>query len=67
MSKTLNDEELLDLLRKLVKQSSQKQVSADLGVSRAFLNDILHGRRSMTERIAAAMGYQRLVIYRKVA
>lgn len=65
MSKSLSEEELVGVLRKMVGQSSQKQVSADLKIARAFLNDVLHGRRAVTSRLANGLGYERTIVYRK--
>lgn len=67
MEKLYSDEDLLETLWERVRESSQLAVSQQLGVAPSFLNDVLHGRRDMTERVAAAMGYKREIIYRKVA
>lgn len=67
MAKTYNDSDLLKMLWEMVRGTSQKQVADQLGLSRAMLNDVLHGRRYMTERLAEAMGFKREVIYRRAA
>jgi hypothetical protein len=67
MAKTISDEELVQILWERVRKSSQKKVCAELQVGPAFMNDVLHGRRSITTRLAEALGYQRIVVYRKTA
>lgn len=49
------------------RERTTKQALADeLGISPAFLGDILSGRRPISDRVLAAMGYERVVKFRKV-
>lgn len=58
--------EMLGELRKLVDRAgSQKAAAQQLGVSDAFLCDVLNSRRGITLKVAFAMGYDRVFIYRK--
>lgn len=68
MSKIIRKSEpqLLEELRERVKrQPSQKVAAGDLGFTPQFLSDILSGRRAITERLAASLGYRRIVEYIK--
>lgn len=56
--------ELIELLRAYcVTQGSQKAAAATLGVSGAYLNDMLHNRRGIPDGIASTLGYTKQVIY----
>lgn len=55
MAKTLTLTQLLELLRSMCEQSSQKDVAAQLGVSQSYLNDILQGHRTPGQKILDAL------------
>lgn len=40
--------------------STQKRVASDLGVSAQFLNDVIAGRRDISENLANALGFTKL-------
>lgn len=59
-------DELIHLLHRLVEQAgSQKTFAEWHGISPAYLNDVLHGRREPGEMILRAIGYERRVTYVK--
>lgn len=39
-----------------IKASSQRQVAKDIGVSRAYLHDLLSGRRGLGDKVLKALG-----------
>lgn len=41
---------------------SQRTYAARIGVSQAYLGDVLHGRRSAGERVLSALGLRRITI-----
>ena len=49
----------------VLKSASQKAAAAALGISPQYLNDILRCRREPGKKVLAALGYERLVFYRK--
>jgi DNA-binding transcriptional regulator YdaS (Cro superfamily) len=54
-------------LRQQVKaKGSQKAVADGLAISPSLLNDILKGKRNVSESLAARLGYERVIVYRKV-
>ena len=67
MPKTYSQEDLLTQLKKMVADSSQTSVAAQLGVTVQMVNDLVHGRRDISSRIAAVLGYEREIIFRKRA
>lgn len=67
MPRTYSQDELLNELRQRVAASSQRQVAQQLGISTSMMNDLMLGRRDVSDRIAKALGYQRAVVFRKVA
>lgn len=65
--KNYTTEDLMRELRERVAKSSQRSVAAELGVSAQHMNDLMLGRRKMSESIALAMGYTREIVFRKRA
>ncbi|MFN0314763.1 MAG: hypothetical protein ACKVQA_06985 [Burkholderiales bacterium] len=56
-----------DALFALVKQlGSQQAVAAKLGISKAYLCDVLHKRRDLSDKLARKIGYTKVVSYQKV-
>lgn len=60
--------QLLSLLRRRITAAgSQKAYAGQLGVSPAYLNDVLHGRRDPGDAILRPLGLERhTTTYRKV-
>jgi hypothetical protein len=56
-------ENIVANLRFCVEQSSQKAVAKHIGISAQYLNDILQGRRDISEEVAAKLGYARVVTF----
>ncbi len=55
--------EVLDALRQAVSAAgSQRTYASQIGVSQAYLGDVLHGRRHPGERVLSALGLKRIVI-----
>lgn len=55
-----NDDELRDLLRIACKErGGQTQFAERAGCSPYCVNDVLHGRKRMSEKIARKLGYER--------
>lgn len=44
----------------LCKRDSQVATAKRLGFSSAFINDVLHGRRGITDALADKLGYERV-------
>jgi len=58
--------ELLNHLKKLVEEAgTQKELASRLGVSLAYLNDVMLGRKEPGKKLLAALGVERVVIYKK--
>lgn len=47
----------------ILELGSQKAAAKKLGFTPSFINDVLQGRREMTEALAAKLGYKRVVTY----
>lgn len=56
---------LLDELTARCEASSQTILARELGISVSYLGDVLHGRRGISDRMARALGYERLTVYRR--
>lgn len=57
--------DLLDQLTDWVRKDSQTVVAKELGISRAFLNQVLHGKRGMSDTLAARLGWERATVFVK--
>lgn len=62
--KDLSKHEVIRRLSAMVEEAgNQKELARVLGVSQAFLSDVLAGNREPTERILAPMGLAREIRY----
>jgi DNA-binding CsgD family transcriptional regulator len=64
MAKTT--EQVLIELHLLVTDKTQKQVADQLGVSPAYINDLIKGRRLLSAKVAEKLGYRRVVKYERI-
>ena len=71
MPETYTQDDVLGTIREAVNESSLRQTAERIGVSAAYIGDILAGNRGVSETIADAFGYEREivteVIFRKKA
>ena len=67
MPRTYTYEAVLEELRRKAEEIGQTQLAKDLGISLSMMNDLVHGRRDISERVAEALGYTRQIIFRKSA
>lgn len=65
--KIKTQDELIAELKNRVAGSTQTAVAEEIGVSLFTLNQILLGRRDISARVARLMGFQKEVVFRKVA
>lgn len=56
--------ELIALLREQA-QPSAKAYAQRVGIAQSYLSDVLNGRRDPGKSILRALGYERVVLYRK--
>ena len=64
MPKDLTTDDVRRLLREHTDVASQKHWAAEAGVSAAYVNDVLQGRREPGQAICDALGIERIVTYR---
>ncbi len=57
--------ELIALLREQAPQGKQEAWGAAHKVAASYLSDVLNGRRDPGKSILAALGYERVVLYRE--
>lgn len=55
----------LQKIQQKLKEYSQKDLADQLGVSPAYLSDVINGRREAGEKMLAALGLEKVVSYRK--
>lgn len=58
--------QIIDALREWmrVREANQTEAAKELGVSHAYLSDVLHGNCKPGKKLLAAMGWERVVTYR---
>jgi hypothetical protein len=66
----VTEDQLRDMLRSRIgwhggKRVFAKDLAAQFGVCQAYLSDVLNNRRGIADKLANALGYQRVVIFRK--
>jgi predicted DNA-binding protein (UPF0251 family) len=60
----MTSDEFIDTLKVIIaKAGSQKQAAKDLGISTAYLCDVLHKRRDPGRKIAAALGMRKVITW----
>lgn len=55
----------LQKIQQRLKEYSQKDLADQLGVSPAYLSDVINGRREAGAKLLAALGLEKVVSYRK--
>lgn len=61
----LTEQEVMDRLRAAVAAAgSQKVYAESIGVSQAYLSDVLNGNRAPGEKILIALGLEAVIMYR---
>jgi plasmid maintenance system antidote protein VapI len=64
----ITQEELLQVIQEMVGSwGSQKAVADHLGISNAYMSDILAGNRTISGEVAKKLGYKRIVRFAKDA
>jgi plasmid maintenance system antidote protein VapI len=67
MVRYFSEDDLIEDLKEEVSQSTQTAVADKYGISRSNLNEILSGRQGVSRRVAEILGYQREMVFRKIA
>jgi plasmid maintenance system antidote protein VapI len=54
--------EILSIIKEMVgKWGTQKELADHLGISNAYLNDIIHGKQAVSNKVAQKLGYKRVI------
>jgi plasmid maintenance system antidote protein VapI len=62
MTNTIDHSQALELIKQLVKQKgSQLKAARHLDISPQYIGDIIAGKREISQNVAAALGYRRVV------
>ncbi len=63
----LDHAQLIALLKQQAKDAgSQKQLAFKWGISQQYLSDVMDGRRMPGKKILDALGYEPVVVYKKI-
>lgn len=54
------------IARAIEEAGSRLAWAASVGISPQFAHDIVHGRRDISDAVAASVGFERVTVYRKV-
>jgi hypothetical protein len=60
------EHDLRDQISELVHVSSQTEAARELGISVGYLNDVLHGRRPISVRLAQKLGWKKLAVFMRL-
>jgi transcriptional regulator with XRE-family HTH domain len=60
-------DEMRDLIRAKARESTQKALAKQCGISEQYLSDVLLGRREPAEKLLEAVGFRRVVTYRPIS
>lgn len=64
MDEVFDAADLIDILRvRCQERGTQKGWAKDHGMSPAYVNDVLQGRREISDNFAALLGFERRVIF----
>lgn len=66
MAKMLTEQQVRDLVRKLVGNGKQQDAARQLGIGDAYLSNFLSGRYAPGKPLLAGLGMERVVLYRSV-
>jgi len=66
MVKTMTQDELQGYFVRLCDATSQSDMANSLKISPAYVNDLYHGKRLINEAVAAKLGFQREIIFKKM-
>lgn len=63
----LTEQEVMDRLQAAVAAAGgQRRFAEACGLTPAYINDVMHGRRALADRILAALGIRRTITYQVV-
>lgn len=66
MSNVISEQDALDLIIEIVDEEGSQSAAANrLGISAAYLSDILSGARSISDKVANKLGYSKVSMYEK--
>ena len=57
---------LISDLRRIVSESSQKEVADRMRLTPQYINDVLHRRRPVSGAMAKKLGYKRVVVFERI-
>jgi plasmid maintenance system antidote protein VapI len=63
-SQEITQEEILEIIKEMAKKwDTQKELAEHLGISNAYMSDIIAGIRPVSDGVARRLGYRRIVKY----
>lgn len=64
MECTVSEKQILDMLKDYIKERGTQRVAAiDLGISQAFLSDIVLGKREVSDSVARKLGFSKVYLF----
>ena len=62
---TITIKQVREVLREFCKNKKQTNVATEFGISQQYLSLMMNGTRPVSTKIAAKIGYKRIVVYIK--
>lgn len=54
-----------ELAKRVAASGTQRKYAASIGVSQQYVHDVLHGKRAISAQLAAKLGYELVVSFRR--
>lgn len=58
--------DVLGIIRRACRATSQKEFAQQCGVSAPFVSDVLSAKRAPTDKVLAAVGVRKMVLYQTI-
>jgi hypothetical protein len=66
VKKTVTTDHILLYLETLVRTSTLRAAAAKIGISTAYLHDVINRRRHVSEPLAAKLGYEQEIRWKRI-
>lgn len=61
------EKELINILKQSISSNqTQKEIAKQIGVSPQYLHDILWERRKISEDVAKALGFEKVIMFKRI-
>lgn len=62
----MTEDELREILKKECEESKQAEWAKRYGYSKSYVNDLVQGRRGISQDVAEKLGYRKTTVYEEI-